>query len=143
MPSKSANVKDEKQYEKLKKKGCRSPGLPALPTVPVPRTAAGRNRGQAPAQSKVAPLRRRRELAARFAEAGFDLVVAAEEERIGPVTGSLAGYGIQAVPVQADLATFDGVEELHRAIQATGRVPDALAINAGVGVAGDFARDNE
>ena len=84
-----------------------------------------------------------RELAARFAEAGFDLVVAAEDERIGPVTGSLAGHGIQAVPVQADLATFDGVEELHRAIQATGRVPDALAINAGVGVAGDFARDNE
>jgi short-subunit dehydrogenase len=55
----------------------------------------------------------------------------------------LAGHGIQAVPVQADLATFDGVEELHWAIQATGRVPDALAINAGVGVAGDFARDNE
>ena len=84
-----------------------------------------------------------RELAARFAEAGFDLVVAAEDERIGPVTDSLAGPGIQAVPVQADLATFDGVEELHRAIKATGRVPDALAINAGVGVAGDFARDNE
>jgi hypothetical protein len=28
------------------------------------------------------------------------------------------------------------------AIQSTGQVPDAVAINAGVGVAGDFARDN-
>jgi hypothetical protein len=44
MQSKSANLKDdEKQYEKLKK-GMSSPGLPALPAVPVPRTAAGRNR---------------------------------------------------------------------------------------------------
>lgn len=44
---------------------------------------------------------------------------------------------------RADLATFDGVEELYQAIQAAGRAPEALAINAGVGVAGDFARDNE
>ena len=65
MPSKSANVKDEKQYEKLKKRACRSPGLPALPAVPVPRTAAGRNRGQAPAQSKVAPLHRRKKAGAK------------------------------------------------------------------------------
>jgi len=82
-----------------------------------------------------------RELAARFAEGGFDLVVAAEDERIGPVARSLADHGIQAVPVQADLATFNGVEELYQAIQATGRVPEALAVNAGVGVAGDVARE--
>ena len=45
--------------------------------------------------------------------------------------------------MRADLATFDGVEELYQAIRAAGRAPEALAINAGVGVAGDFARDNE
>jgi short-subunit dehydrogenase len=84
-----------------------------------------------------------RELAARFAEGGFDVVVAAEDERIGSVARSLAGHSVQAVPVQADLATFDGVEELYQAIQATGRVPEALAVNAGVGVGGDFARDND
>ena len=84
-----------------------------------------------------------RELAARFAEDGFDLVVAAEDERIDSAARSFADHEIQAVPVRADLATFEGVEELCRAIEATGRAPDALAINAGVGVGGDFARDNE
>jgi uncharacterized protein len=69
--------------------------------------------------------------------------VAAEDERIGPAAGSFAASGVQSVPVRADLATYEGVEQLFQAIQGTGRVPDALAINAGVGVGGDFARDNE
>jgi short-subunit dehydrogenase len=84
-----------------------------------------------------------RELAARFAENGYDLVVAAEDERIDSAARSFAGHGIQAAPVRADLATFDGVEQLCQVIQGTGRVPEALAVNAGVGVGGDFARDNE
>jgi uncharacterized protein len=84
-----------------------------------------------------------RELAARFAENGYDLVVAAEDERIESVARSLAEHAVQAVPVRADLATFDGVEDLVHAIQGTGRAPQALAINAGVGVGGDFARDNQ
>src|SRR3954469_21884371 len=83
-----------------------------------------------------------RELAAQFAENGYDLVVAAEDERIESVARSFTGNGVQAVPVQANLATFDGVEDLYQAIRATGR-PDAVAINAGVGVGGDFARDND
>jgi short-subunit dehydrogenase len=45
--------------------------------------------------------------------------------------------------VRADLATFNGVENLDKAIQATGRIPEALAVNAGVGVGGDFARAND
>jgi NAD(P)-dependent dehydrogenase (short-subunit alcohol dehydrogenase family) len=57
-----------------------------------------------------------RELAARFAESGYDLVVAAEDDRIGSAAGSFAEHGIQAVPVLADLATFDGVEQLYQAI---------------------------
>jgi short-subunit dehydrogenase len=84
-----------------------------------------------------------RELAIQFAQAGFDLVVAAEDGRIGPAARPFAEHQVQAVPVQADLATFDGIEALCWAIQATGRAPEALAINAGVGVAGDFARDND
>jgi uncharacterized protein len=83
-----------------------------------------------------------RELAAQFAENGYDLVVAAEDDRIEPAARALARNGVQAIPVQANLATFDGVEDLCRAIEGAGR-PDAVAINAGVGVAGDFARDNE
>jgi uncharacterized protein len=45
--------------------------------------------------------------------------------------------------VRADLATFDGVEGLYQAVQSTRRVSAAMALNAGVGVGGDFARDNE
>lgn len=84
-----------------------------------------------------------RELAVQFAENGFDLIVAAEDERVDSAARSFAEHDIQAIPVRADLATFNGVEDLYRAIQATGRIPEALAINAGVGVGGDFARDND
>jgi short-subunit dehydrogenase len=83
-----------------------------------------------------------RALAAQFAENGYDLVVAAEDDRIEPVARTLGRNGVQAIGVQANLATFDGVEDLYQAIQEAGR-PDAVALNAGVGVGGDFARDND
>lgn len=82
-----------------------------------------------------------RALAVQFAENGYDLVVAAEDDRIESVARTLVRNGVQAIPVQSDLATFDGVEDLYQAIQDAGR-PDAVALNAGVGVGGDFARDN-
>ncbi len=82
-----------------------------------------------------------RDLVARFAEAGFDLVIAAEDDRIAAAASSLAHDNpIAASPVPVDLATYEGVEELWQAIQTTGRTPDAVAFNAGVGVGGDFAR---
>lgn len=40
--------------------------------------------------------------------------------------------------VSADLATYDGIEELWRAVEATGRPLDAAALNVGVGVGGLF-----
>jgi len=43
--------------------------------------------------------------------------------------------------VQADLASYEGVEELYQTIKSSGRPVDSIAINAGVGVSGDFARD--
>ena len=45
--------------------------------------------------------------------------------------------------VEADLATYDGVEKLYDKIKATGKAVDAIAINAGVGVGGDFARETD
>lgn len=80
-----------------------------------------------------------KELAVQFASAGFDVVVAAEDDRIVSVARDLEEFGVEAVPAQVDLATYDGVEELHAAIQGTARSLDAVAINAGIGVAGDFA----
>ena len=79
------------------------------------------------------------ELAKQFAENGFDLVIAAENAGITEAAQTLQTLGAQVESVQVDLATYDGVETLYSAIQATGRPVDAIAINAGVGVGGEFA----
>jgi uncharacterized protein len=43
--------------------------------------------------------------------------------------------------VRADLSSHDGVERLWAAVEAGGRPLDAVALNAGIGVNGDFTRD--
>ena len=42
-----------------------------------------------------------------------------------------------------DLAGYDGVEQLYARIQSGGRPIDAIAINAGVGVGGDFTHGTD
>lgn len=83
------------------------------------------------------------ELAKQFAEHGFDLLVAAEDDGIDAAAQSLARMGVATTPVQADLATYEGVEQLYAEIKKVGRPLDAIAINAGVGVGGDFTRQTE
>jgi short-subunit dehydrogenase len=61
------------------------------------------------------------ELARQFAAHGFDLVLAADE----PIPPWLGGEH-----VRVDLATPEGVEELHARLQ--GRDVDAIALNAGI-----------
>ena len=81
------------------------------------------------------------ELARQFAEHGWDLLLAAEDEGIEQAAADLRRDGKNQVQaVRVDLATYDGVEELYRAIRATGRAVDAVAINAGRGIGGDFTR---
>jgi uncharacterized protein len=79
-----------------------------------------------------------RELAREFARNGFDLLIAAEDEGIVESANDLERRGAAVTAVRTDLATFDGVEDLHGAIR-TGRTPDVLVVNAGVGVSGEFA----
>lgn len=45
--------------------------------------------------------------------------------------------------MQADLATYDGVETLYNKIKVINRPVEAIAINAGVGVGGEFARETD
>ena len=47
------------------------------------------------------------------------------------------------IQVQSDLSTYEGVEQLWREIEGTGRPVDVIAINAGIGVGGDFARETD
>lgn len=83
------------------------------------------------------------ELAKQFAQNGFDLLVTATGSSINETAKACRGLGAKVETVQADLATYDGVETLYNTIKATGRPVDAIAINAGVGVGGEFARETD
>ncbi len=78
------------------------------------------------------------ELARIFAENGFDLVVCAEDGGIAEAAQAFGASGGRVESVQADLATFEGNEQLCERIRSLGRPVDALALNAGVGVGGPF-----
>lgn len=78
-------------------------------------------------------------LAKVFAENGFDLIIASAGERLEKAAADFTAMGVNVTPVQADLATYDGVDELWQTVEASGRKLDAIAINAGVGLGGNFA----
>lgn len=78
------------------------------------------------------------ELAKQFAQNGFDLLVTSTGSSIDDAAQALGALGAEVQTVQADLATYDGVEMLYSQIQTAGRPVDAIALNAGVGVGGDF-----
>jgi short-subunit dehydrogenase len=84
------------------------------------------------------------ELAREFAEHDFDLLIAAEDAGIDAAAARLRRDGGPSVDaVRTDLATPEGVELLYQRIGGTGRPVDAIAINAGRGAGGDFARDTD
>jgi short-subunit dehydrogenase len=83
------------------------------------------------------------ELAREFAERGFDLVVCAEDPGIAEAGQAFETMGARVERVQADLATHTGVETLYDRVRSVGRPLDAAAINAGIGVNGDFARETD
>jgi short-subunit dehydrogenase len=79
-----------------------------------------------------------RELAKQFVANGFDVVVIAEDDRLADAAARLRSEGTNVIEVQADLSTYDGVEEAWSAIAETGRAVDVLALNAGIGAGGNF-----
>lgn len=83
------------------------------------------------------------ELAKQFAQNGFDLLVTATGSSVTEAAQIFEQSGAKVETVQADLANYDGVETLYDKIKATNRPVDAIAINAGVGVGGDFARETD
>ncbi|WP_149181920.1 SDR family oxidoreductase [Streptomyces sp. TRM49041] len=78
------------------------------------------------------------ELARQFAGHGFDLVVCAEDRRLETTADTLRRVGADVAFVRADLALYDGVEQLHLAVGATGQPVAAAALNAGVSTCGAF-----
>lgn len=82
------------------------------------------------------------ELARQFAEHGYDLIIAAEDDAINTAAARLAnGSTVQAM--QVDLATEDGVERLYEFIRQHSSPVDAIALNAGIGMGGDFATETD
>ncbi|CAA0096672.1 putative oxidoreductase [Starkeya nomas] len=78
------------------------------------------------------------ELARIAAEKGYDLIIAADEPRIEEAALKLRGLGAAVVPVEADLAQLEGVDELYETILTIGRPVDLLMANAGIGLGHAF-----
>lgn len=78
------------------------------------------------------------ELANVFAENGFNLIVISEENEIVEAAKHFEAHGVIATPVVADLATYEGVEKALFAIKSADAPVHSLALNAGVGVGGEF-----
>jgi len=81
------------------------------------------------------------ELARIFAEEGFDLVIAAEDEELDHAAHQLGQVGNVVESVRVDLSRPEGVERLYEKITGDERPIDALCLNAGIGAGGDFARE--
>jgi uncharacterized protein len=83
-----------------------------------------------------------RELATIFAEEGYDLIIAAEDAELAAAGAELERHGVAVTCVRTDLATFEGVENLLAVLGDVGRSIDAAALNAGIGLGGDFAHQD-
>ena len=79
------------------------------------------------------------ELARQFVDHHFDVIVAAEDDEIAVAAAVLRAESAgQVTPVQVDLRTAQGVEDLYASIKADGRPLAAIALNAGHGQGGAF-----
>src|SRR5947209_10954757 len=83
------------------------------------------------------------ELARVFGKNGYELLITSDSEKIESAAEELHRLGFAVQTVQSDLATYDGVEKLWNEVQQVGRPVDAIAINAGIGAYGDFARESD
>ena len=76
------------------------------------------------------------ELAKCCVQGGFDLVIAADEPKINAAAKELMALGGYVEPVEADLATIEGVNKLYDTF--AGRPVQALLANAGRGLGKGF-----
>jgi short-subunit dehydrogenase len=83
------------------------------------------------------------ELARQFAQNGFDLVVAAEDAGIHVAASTFVADGASVTPIQVDLRRYEDNEKFYELIVQQARPLEAIALNAGVGVFGDFARETD
>jgi uncharacterized protein len=80
------------------------------------------------------------QLARRAVEDGYDLVIAADDDRLAKAAGALERLGARVQSVQVDLATERGIDELWRAVE--GQDIDLFFANAGTAL-GEAFHDQE
>jgi uncharacterized protein len=78
------------------------------------------------------------ELAKLAVDQGYDLIIAADDAEIHDAAGALEAKGAKVRPVQADLATTEGVDQLYDAARELGRPVEILIANAGRGLGHAF-----
>ena len=76
------------------------------------------------------------ELAHLAADAGYDLLIVADEPLIDSAAADIRGKGVEVRSIEADLSTIDGVDSLLAA--TNGRTVDLLCANAGRGLGHGF-----
>lgn len=83
------------------------------------------------------------ELARQFAQNGFDLVVGADDAGIHVAARAFEADGAIVYPIQVDLRRHEDNEKFYEYIVQQARPLEAIALNAGVGVFGDFTRETD
>lgn len=76
------------------------------------------------------------EIARQLADRGFDIVGVGASDRIHSLAEKLPQVHVH--PVQVDLGSEEGVEELWRRVEEIGRPLDVAVLNAGVSLGGAF-----
>lgn len=82
------------------------------------------------------------ELAKVFGKNNFDLIVTAEDPGVFEAANVFRSLGTEVKVVQTNLATDDGVDALYREIEPHLSRLDSVALNAGVGLGGEFITTN-
>ncbi len=83
------------------------------------------------------------ELAKQFAENGFDVIMVAEDAELPAAAREVEALGTSVEALRLDLATPGGVDRLVEHLRASGDSVNALALNAGIGAGGHFARQTD
>lgn len=80
------------------------------------------------------------ELAKIFAKNGYDLVIVAENDEIFAAQTELEKNGSRVHAYEIDLSNYTNVEEFYHILKDLNRPIEVIALNAGIGVGGSFAK---
>jgi short-subunit dehydrogenase len=83
------------------------------------------------------------ELAKVFARNGYDLLICADQSDVMQAANEIEREGAKVDGMQVDLSKPEGVTAFYSRIKSMNRPIDAIALNAGIGVNGDFARETD